>query len=264
VAAQRAELGEARRQLARVEQSVTAALQGALRAQANTLRGLDLHAALYGRLAARWWGPLGWIVALWGALVRASAWAARLGSHDRSTLAGGDAVAWLPSLDELHQALDTVYAERWPPVADALAAAGFVGLRERRRWLAETASAADRLQVAGARAVEEALDGSAAILAHPLLQALLNAPVLGLLGWTGYQAVAAFVTGAYLPASYFQNAGIALLTVWAGCFVLLQLLVSLTVRVGLRRRVARVLAGAASWRLGQEVSEQIAGLIEGR
>ena len=260
-AARRAPLLEAQRQLDRFGQAVAAALTQALRQRAGELRGLDLHAALYGRLAARWWGPLGWVVAVWGALVRAAAWVSHLGAHGRLSLAGGVAAELALDLSGLDETLDDAYAQGWPPVADALAAAGFEGLRERRRWLDEAQAARDRLQQQGAQAIGAALDVSARHLAHPLLQLALNAPVLGLLGWTGYRAVAAFVTGQFLPASYFQNAGVALLSVWAGCFVLLQVLVSLTVRWGLRRRTARGLADAASWRLAETLQAQLEALL---
>jgi energy-coupling factor transporter ATP-binding protein EcfA2 len=255
--ARRAPLQEAQRLLERFGQAVAAALTEALRQRAGSLRGLDLHAALYGRLTARWWGPLGWVVAVWGALVRAAAWVSRLGARGRLSLAGGGDVELALDLGSLDETLESAYAERWPPVADALAAAGFEGLRERRRWLVEAQAARERLQQQSAQAIGRALDDSARRLAHPLLQLLFNAPVLGLLGWTGYRAVAAFVTGQFLPSAYFQNAGVALLSVWAGCFVLLQVLVSLTVRWGLRRRTARALADAASWRLADELQAQL-------
>ncbi len=257
----RSALEQARQQLARLAQTTSDALRQALESRAGELRGLDLHAALYGRLSSRWWGPVGWLVAIWGVLVRGAAWVAGIGRRGR--LLGSDEgdSALLIDVAGVEDALAQLYAERWPPVADALAAAGWAGMRDRQRWETEARATRERLAARTPLALSAALDVSAGRLAHPLLQLVLNAPVLALLGWVGYQTVAAFATARYLSGSYFQNAGIALLAVWLAAFVVLQVIVSLAVRLGLRRRAARELAGAATWRLAADLAAQIDALL---
>ncbi|MEN6478528.1 MAG: hypothetical protein ABFD20_02680, partial [Anaerolineales bacterium] len=251
----------ARDQLRHANQAMTNALQEKLKRRASELRGLDLHAALYGRLASRWWGPVGWLVALWSLIVRAVAWLSHLGQHHRPL--AGDSVTALPlDVSGLDEVLAALYAEYWPPAADALSAAGLSRLREPQRWEDEVQHASEQLQAHSAVAVSEALEQSARRLAHPLLQVALNGPVLGLLGWVGYQTVAAFVSGDYLPAEYFQNAGTALLALWASGFVLLQVIVSVAVRSGVKKRAARALASAATWQLGQDLLAQLDILLE--
>lgn len=261
IAEHRPAIESARDQLRHANQAMANALQEKLQRRASELRGLDLHAALYGQLASRWWGPVGWVVALWSLIVRAVAWLSHLGQHHRP-LSGDSATALLLDVSDLDETLAALYAEYWPPVADVLSAAGFGRLREPQRRQAEVQHTREQLQAHSTIAVSEALEQSARRLAHPLLQVALNGPVLGLLGWVGYQTVAAFVSGDYLPAEYFQNAGTALLALWAAGFVLLQVIVSLAVRSGVKRRAARALASTATEQLGRDLLAQLAILLE--
>lgn len=236
-------LVEARAASDRFGQALSSALRGRLLEQHRELRGLDLHAALYSRMSARWWGPIGWVLAVWGLLVRATAWLSHLGARRSRAEAHQGELAL--DLSALFQAVEQAFARGWPPVADSLDRAAFAGPREPNRARDQLDEARETLASEAAPATEHALDESARRLAHPLLQIALNGPVLALLGWTGYQAVASFIAGQYLPQDYFQNAGVAILSVWAACFILLQVVVSLAVRNGVRRRIARGLAEIA-------------------
>jgi len=257
----RSALERAKEQLERLAQTTSDALRQELEDRAGELRGLDLHAALYGQLSSRWWGPVGWLVAIWGALVRGAAWMTSLGRRGR-LLGGADSLeAPLVDTASIEAALARLYAMRWPPVADALSAAGWTGVREQDRWQAEAQAASERLLTQAPVALSAAIDVSVRRLAHPLLQIVLNGPVLALLAWVGYQTVSGFATAQYLSATYFQNAGIALLAVWLAAFVLLQVTVSLAVRLRLRRRASHELAKVASWRLADDLYAQITALL---
>lgn len=241
--------------LGELDTHVVGLLRGILSRRGRGLRGIDLHAALYGRLASRWWGLVGWLVGLWGLLVRSAAWVAGLGRGGR------DRAAASIDLSEVSTALDGLYAERWPTVADALLRAGFsTAVRDPDRWREQSARTRDRLVALGQRVLDEAVERSARRLSSVIVQVLFNAPPLALLGWIGYETVLGFISGSYLSGEYFENAGMALLAVWAFCFVLLQIVISLAVRLGLQRRAARALADAASWTLAADIQAQLDAL----
>ena len=211
--------------------------------------GMDVHASLYGLLAGRWWGPVGWLVAAWALVLRFAALLSRPSRWFRPSdefLGASElqAAQWAPALEGL-------YARGWPPAADLLVRGGFdPAVREAEawsQWVRERAHAeADRWSDAfGAR-----LDALAHRLAAWPLQVLLNAPSLGLIVWIAYDVVARFWQGRYLPADYFRHAGIAVLLAWALGFLLLQVIVAFALRAPLRRGVARALAGTPSATLG--------------
>ena len=182
------------------------------------------------QLAADWWGPVGWLVALWSALLRLTRPQARRGEID-----GLSSEGWLARLARL-------YAQLWPPVADKLIAAGIAPeVRQASYWRLEGERQAKALE----RAQAQAWGNAVSRLAHGLslwpLQLVLNAAPIGFLGWIGYASVRAFVTRTVLPEGYYQNGGVATLAVWLTSLILLQVLIALTCSWSLPRRVARTL-----------------------
>ena len=247
-------LSQARAELVALDQRARAALGEALReglAQGGTL---DLHAALYGALGERWWGPVGWLVAGWGLTLRLGASLRHLGRPGRGPFwrqADVAARAEVPGM----MALQQVYAESWPPVADLLVSAGFDPvIRRRETWSGEEGRAMGAHTEA---AYEQAMARCARRLSTLPLQALWNAPTLGMIGWVCVQSVLAFFQGSYLPPDYFQHAAIAVATIWAVSFALWQALVSVVVRRGLRRGVATAMVATLRWGLVEELHVQI-------
>lgn len=255
-AAGRAEAGRALDGLAAESR---AALQTALAGGSGRRGGLDLHAALFGRLAARWWGPVGWLVALWSLVLRAGSWMGHLGRRDSRD--GDVALAGLPPAEEWAAALQGVGAERWPAVGDALVRAGFTdAARESARWQEIVARAGRDLGQRVGPLLAARLDRLAARLAAGGLQALLNLPAVGLAGWVGAETVLSFFQRAVLSADYFRQAGIAILAVWLAAFLLLQGIVSLSLRHALRRGLADDLTEAATAGLLAEWRAELAAV----
>lgn len=210
---------------------------------------LDLAAALYGSLSSRWWGPVGWLVGLWALVLRAASFVAHLGRRapfapgTRSDALREPAPPSDPSGTELAQMLSAA----WPPVGDALVAAGFgPRARDAALWRRRLDAGLDQLAAQwGTYAATRLEQVSERLSAWPL-QVLLNLPVLGMLGWIGVEAVLAFVQRRYLPATYFQNGAMALVAVWVLAYLLLQGAASIALRRlrrgGLSRELARALA----------------------
>jgi energy-coupling factor transporter ATP-binding protein EcfA2 len=211
--------------------------------------GVDAHASLYGMLAGRWWGPVGWLVAVWAVVLRIVA----LLSHPLRWFRPAEeplgsaqlrAAPWAPALGGL-------YARGWPPAADDLVRGGFdPAVREAATW---GPWVRERARVEAERwsdAFGVRLQALAQRLSAWPLQVLLNAPSLGLIGWVAWDVIARFWQGRYLPAEYFRHAGIAVLVTWVLGFLLLQVAVALSLRTPLRRGLARAISGGRTEDLG--------------
>ena len=261
---------EAADALADIAAESRTALQGALAEQLARRGGLDVQAALYGRLATRWWGPVGWLVVLWSLLVRAGSWVGRFGRRDGGRRLGATVCPALPPGGYWAEALQRIGADRWPPVGDALVRVGFApAARESVRWQESVAQAGREVARRATPLLSARLDRAAGRLAALWLQLLLNLPVVGLAAWVGYETVRSFFEGRYLSADYFRQAGIAILVVWLAAFLLAQGIVSLSARRALRRGLADDLAEVAiaglvaGWRQELDALDTVGDLVNG-
>lgn len=256
---------EAEAGLDALQTSARQALGEATRTEVRRGSAVDLHAALYGLLGSRWWGPVGWLVTLWSLLLRASNWVRRI-ARPRASLAnllgeGAGAADAGPNTGPWAQAIRGLYAAQWPPIADALVRAGYdPQVRQSDYWQERAQAGEEALRAHWAEAYQSQLERLAGRLSSWLMQLLFNGPTMGLLGYLCIDALLGFFQGAVQTADYFRQAGIALATVWLACFVLLQAIVSLAARGMLRRRLARLLADAAASTLVGELREQLAAL----
>ena len=224
-------------------------------AQTERVPRVGLQAPFYDLLEQRWWGPVGWLVTVWVLFLRLGAtvgrWVrpSRFGGLGRpnSDRSHSEASASLAGSTAWEDVLARRYAEEWPPVAEALIGAGFgPQVRGIGIWRESAQERAEALGVRWAEVYEASLTRLARGLSSWPLQILWNAPTLGMVGWVAYQTIGGFFAGEYLPADYFRHAAIATLTLWLLSFVLLQVLISWTLRGPLLRRVARGLREATA------------------
>lgn len=286
LASARASLIDARPALVGLATAVESRLQQtALVSFRTSSAGLDT--ALYARLAARWWGPVGWLVAAWSLLLRVIETIGRTVRRPRggtmsSVLTGvvGLLDQSLPAGDSLRPAVHpepavtsasaaalsartavsapleeagSLILEQWPPIADAMVRAGYDphvrDLAPWKDWLVQRAGV--RLAAARTQQHESARRTMRVLSAWPT-QLLANAPILSLLGWVCYQTISRFLEERYLPADYFRHAGIVALLVWLASFVAFQAVVSLAMRAS---SAAQVRIGIHSLELGPWHSE---------
>ena len=261
----RADRSRAESALQRLNGQAQQALEKAIMSRIERGSTLDLHATLYSLLGPRWWGPVGWLVTLWGLLTRAVAFLGHLGRRSRPLDAvwGGatdDRVANLPlsELDDSLVALRQLYAQEWPPIADALVAVGFdTSIREATLWEDGARASGKEMRAHVAQAYQEQLARLSRALSAWPLQLLLNAPTIGMIAWASARTVLAFLTESYLPADFFKHAGFAIGTIWIISFILLQILVSLALRRPFRRRLARALADSPGWALTGPIEKEL-------
>jgi energy-coupling factor transporter ATP-binding protein EcfA2 len=218
----------------------------------------EIHTALYRRLAQRWVGPVGWMTAMWARLLSfgsgVSAFLRGGGSSLLSLAAGGRKSSGPGGTNPFPGALKSVrsvLARDWPSIAEALVKGGFEpsvrriedllpGLGERLRSLS------GRWQ----EALCTEIDRAAAALSNPLLQLLLNLPIVAVLVHAGWRTVADYFSGNVLPVAFFLHTllmvGIALVLT----FFLLQILIRLAAgqRRILKRTLKRTLGSSAEIR----------------
>src|SRR5690606_21218613 len=143
--------------------------------------------------------------------------------------------------------VEGLYAERWPALADALVRAGFdPAVREGSRWRDDISEIAEAVQARSGHVLGEHLARLAERLSAWPLQVLLNAPVVGMIGWVMVDTIAGFFTRRYLPVDYFRHAAIATLVVWLASLAILQVIVAVALRRSLSRRAAGLLSEDAA------------------
>lgn len=260
-AAARAQASEAlERVCQRIEEAACHTMPGALGGIGN----LELSAALYGLLASHWWGPIGWLVGLWALALRAVSFVARLGRRPPAILSPMAAGASPLPDHSAAVGLSTIEIRRvlamaWPPLSDALVAAGFEpDVRGAAIWQQRLDAALVAMESQSAARYRERLARMAGHLSSWPLQLLLNLPVLGMVGWMAVETVLAFVRREYLPPAYFQNGGLAVVALWTLCYVFLQALVSASVRRLRRGGLLRELGRS----LGEDVSASWSGQLQ--
>jgi len=215
--------------------------------------------SLYAALAARWWGPVGWLVVIWSALLdlgsavgrilRRGNLAGRILFSGEDSGRGGvpirkESAAQASSVvGPLFFALRQLYAGEWPPVADSLVSSGFdVTVRENAHWEEWAGSWQGGMASRWREASQWRVRFLAGRLSFWPLQVLLNAPTLALVGWVCAETLRSFFARQYLPVDYFRQALIVIVLVWVISFVALQMLVSASSGRRFYRAVTRELA----------------------
>ncbi|MCG6895102.1 MAG: 50S ribosome-binding GTPase [Desulfobacteraceae bacterium] len=223
--------------LQKAEQAERSALQVADTVQGNrAMQGPDLR--LYQRLAARWVGPVGWLIAIWTRLqmfVTGMASALRGGGLRMLTGAVRSKKRWEPTVSEREGRRQAALAvrgfrrtvnARWPEVAEALMRGGFQhDVRRTDDLLLADEDLEEHLAEIWHEAIEESVDNAGKRLSRWPLQALLNLPAFALLVHMGWKTAQAYFAGNYLPTHYFVHAVIVLLILLFLCFFFFQILV---------------------------------------
>ncbi len=256
LAADRGALDAGRQALSRLQSDAMRSAAAALRSEDSRQAG-GLGAAVYQKLCMRWVGPVGWMLAVWTRLmVIGSGIAAflRLGRSSEGFFARhrpGEGAGSAGS-DGLAAALQRYRLELiggWPEVAELLVRARFDAAV---RSIATPLTSAERFETQlGAlweRAIETSVERAARRLGGVGLQFLINAPVVGILGYVGWSTVKTFFSADYLGGDYFLHA------FWVIAIALLLSFVILQVLIRLSASPERIMAQAFD-RLQKEITE---------
>ncbi len=210
----------------------------------------EIHTALYGRLAQRWVGPVGWLTATWArmlafgsgvaALIRGRAGALlSMGGRSGKNPAGG--AAGVGAFQAAVKSVRAALARRWPPIAETLVKGEFdPSVRRFERMLPDLGGRLDALSGRWEDSLFAEIDRSASHLSHPVLQLLLNLPAVAVLLHAGWLTVVDYIAGRFLPVAFFLHTLLMLAIALFLSFFILQTLIRLF--AGQKRILSRALA----------------------
>ena len=249
-------LDEARRELANDRQALesadrrlTEAETEAMAAAVAAMRGGDeqilpggLGLRVCQPLSQRWVGPVGWVLTGWTRLMAfgggvASIWRfGRPRDRGRRAVSGRwpstgdkDGRAAAPAPERLHAALRGYRMEllrRWPDAAEMLVRGRFEpSVRDGELIAGPVEHFAERFSALWEEAVNAEIDRIPRRLSGFWLQVLLNAPVVGLLGYAGWITIVSFFSRSYLSGDFFRHALWAIVIALLLSFCLLQAII---------------------------------------
>lgn len=207
---------------------------------ASSALRVGTNALFYQRLAAAWWGPVGWLVGIWARLLIVGAGFANVLRFGHPLRQIWGVATSLTRFGKTRAAIEDAEAgegtalaaaryrarfeREWPQVADALVAAGFDPAVRDPAAAVPTASALEEaLFERWGAAFNVELDRAVRLLAAFPVQVALNACVLVPVVVIAARSVTSFVAGSLLPADYLHQGLVTTLILWFLAFALLQL-----------------------------------------
>ena len=241
VAAVKDRLIDVRKDILALEQKATAAATAALR-ESGTQMLTGIQAMFYQILAGRWWGPVGWLLALWARFLMAGAGVVatlRFGNpvlqlwglisslvRYRKTRTAVEEAATGGEMAPVMLKYRFTLQQAWPEIADQLIALGFNGgVRDAAAVLPDEKALQQHLSASWKSKMEAVMDQRAASVSGFVLQLIFNLPTLAVMGLFAFQSVKSFLLQSTLPSGYFLHAAVSVLMVWLLSFVLLQIIV---------------------------------------
>lgn len=222
-----------------IQEAEKNALNAALSAfkKGDSKRMLGINVLIYQKLAHRWLGPVGWLIAMWARiLIFGTGIVAmfRFGNPIRQ-LAG--MVSSLFHFKESKAA--TVEAERsewidtamrdfrlsvlqdWPDIAESLVNARFdTRVRKMEHVLSDNTTLNQDLNSLWSDALDHTMETASQNLSGLILQFLFNLPVIGILGHVGWITARDYFTGQYLSSDFFLHAFLTIaITLFLSFFV---------------------------------------------
>ncbi len=199
-----------------------------------------LNVLVYQKLAQRWLGPMGWMIAIWARLlIFGSGLMAvfRFGRPVRQVL---NRLSALKQSKESQAALEDpekdqqmaaafrnyrlVVLERWPDIARSLVRGGFESsIRKVEDALSGTGGFEQKLAAIWSAALDQQIERLTAKLSGLLVQVLFNLPAIGILGYCGWLTLQSFFSGEYLSGDFFMHAFWAIGLIMFLSFFILQL-----------------------------------------
>ncbi len=245
-------------QLEAAEASFHQINQQALGEAVDALRALDTQTSLgvdlmlYQRLAQLWWGPIGWLLALWARLLLFGSGlfnVLRFG-NPIGQLYGvvstamrywktGQAIEEASSNRTIQKALDryrSVVAHHWPDEGKKLAAAGFDNrvIDPQYAWQSD-GPLSRRIGGMWESELNSAIEAKAQSLSNFFLQFVANLPVVGIMGLVAYQCLDAYRRSEFLSGDYFRHALVTIVIVWLLSFMVVQIII----RIGGGKRLLK-------------------------
>ncbi len=199
-----------------------------------------LNVLVYQKLAQRWLGPMGWMIAIWARLLIFGSGIMAVFRFGRPVRQVLNTLSTLKHSKETQPAIEDPQKDRqmaaafrnyrlavlenWPDIARSMVQGGFdSSIRKVEDALSGTEGFKHKLASIWTDALDAELERLTAKLSGLILQTFFNLPAIGLLGYCGWLALQTFFTGNYLSGDFFMHAFWAIGLILFLSFFILQL-----------------------------------------
>ncbi|MBU0985958.1 MAG: 50S ribosome-binding GTPase [Proteobacteria bacterium] len=201
------------------------ALKDALTAFRHKSSGqlLGVNVLLYQKLAHRWLGPVGWLVAVWARILILSTGMVsvfRFGNplrqmagvvsslkHFKDAPAASADTERTADADSALGDYRLAVMQHWPDIAEDLVKTRFdLSVRKIENMLPEAVTLNQDLAAIWRNSLDNAVENASRSLSGFMLQFLFNLPVIAILGHAGWITVRNYFNGTYLPSDFFWHA----------------------------------------------------------
>lgn len=227
---------EIRKQVEKDKANLTSALEMMVVAEKSALQSslsalktdfpkqnIGINVLLYQKLAQKWLGPVGWMIAIWARILIFGIGMLsilRFGNPVRQILGIASsilhfkeskaAVAETENSDRMITALREFrlsITRSWPNIAELLVKSRFIpSIRQSEEIYPDPNLISQELTSLWNDAIDHAIEESSQNLSGIMLQMLLNLPAIAVIGYVGWITASNFFAGIYLTSSFFLHA----------------------------------------------------------
>ena len=201
------------------------ALNAALSAfkKGDSKRMLGTNVLVYQKLAQRWLGPVGWLIAIWARIlifgtgivamfrfgnpIRQLAGMVSSLFHFKESKAATAEAERSDWIDFAMRDFRLSVLQEWPDIAESLVNARFdTRVRKIDQVLSDNITLDQDLNALWGDALDQTMETASQNLSGLFLQILFNLPVIGILGHVGWITARDYFTGQYLSSDFFLHA----------------------------------------------------------
>ena len=189
----------------------------------NSRQRFGVNVLLYQKLANRWLGPVGWLIAIWARiLIFGTGIAAmfKFGSpfrqlagmvssfrHFKESRASVVETGKIHKVDAALRDYRLSIAKEWPNIAESLVKARFdKSVRRIKDLLPDRDTLDGELNTLWSDSLDNEIEKSSKIMSGFILQIIFNLPVIAILGHVGWITARNYFTGNYLSSDFFLHA----------------------------------------------------------
>lgn len=229
--------------LKETKQSIREAEKNALKAalsafkKGDSRRILGINVLMYQKLAHRWLGPVGWLIAIWARIlifgtgivamfrfgnpIRQLAGMISSLFHFKESKAAAVEAERSDWIDVAMREFRFSVLQDWPDIAETLVNARFdTRVRKIDHVLSDDITLSQDLNSLWSDALDHTMETASQSLSGLILQTFFNLPVVGILGHVGWITARDYFTGQYLSSDFFLHAFLTLaITLFLSFFV---------------------------------------------
>jgi GTPase SAR1 family protein len=229
-------LKETKEQIREAEKNALNAALSAFK-KGDSKRMLGINVLVYQKLAQRWLGPVGWLIAMWARIlifgtgivamfrfgnpIRQLAGMVSSLFHFKESKAATAEAERSDWIDVAMRDFRLSVLKEWPDIAESLVNARFdTRVRKIDHVLSDNITLNQDLNSLWGDALDHTMETASQNLSGLFLQILFNLPVIGILGHVGWITARDYFTGQYLSSDFFLHAFLTIaITLFLSFFV---------------------------------------------